>query len=144
MPIWGRTIRDIVLIAAIAAVPAMVSALVHPNRPALPGPEIPEGELTLDQVQALPAEDVLYLDARTREHYEEDHIPGALLLDEGEWDSLLLDVLTAWQPGMTVIVYCDSRLCDASHHVAKRLRDEMGWEDVYVLHGGWETWLDRR
>ncbi|MBC2603040.1 rhodanese-like domain-containing protein [Puniceicoccus vermicola] len=30
--------------------------------------------------------------------------------------------------------------CQASHGVAKRLSGEAGFEEVYVLKGGWEAW----
>jgi hypothetical protein len=41
---------------------------------------------------------------------------------------------------MEIVVFCGSAACDASHHVAERLRNEAGLPDVWVLTGGWESW----
>tara|TARA_R110002111_G_scaffold41050_6_gene76394 strand:- start:399 stop:743 length:345 start_codon:yes stop_codon:yes gene_type:complete len=95
-----------------------------------------QGEVTLATVRAWSA-DVLWLDARQAEAYESDHYPGALPLNEDEWESLLLPVLEGWLPGTKIVVYCDDQACRASHDVADRLREETGWEDIHVLHGGW-------
>ena len=51
------------------------------------------------------------------------------------------DIFLALQPGWSIVVYCDSRECQASKHVAERLRgEEYQFDNVYVLHGGWEVW----
>ena len=81
----------------------------------------------------------LCVDARSKTSFEKDHIPGAVLLNEDQWDELLPGVLTAWWPGQSIVVYCDDKLCDSSNAVAKRLR-ETGLGPVFVLKGGWEAW----
>jgi rhodanese-related sulfurtransferase len=51
-------------------------------------------------------------------------------------------MLAAWSPENRTVVYCSSQSCAASHEVARRLREEAGLDNVYVLHGGWEAWLE--
>ena len=85
---------------------------------------------------------VLWIDARPAADYSREHIPDALPLNEDEWSKLVPTVLHEWSPGRTVIVYCNSTGCDASGHVAKRLR-AAGLSPVHTLHGGWDSWLKR-
>ena len=69
---------------------------------------------------------MLWLDARTAEAYEADHMPGALLLNEDDWEALIEPVFMAWEPGppeMRVVNYCDGRACQS---VAENLREETG------------------
>jgi rhodanese-related sulfurtransferase len=84
---------------------------------------------------------VLWVDARTRAKYEREHIPGAILLNEDEWNTLISAFLDAWDPDVPVVVYCDGGSCDASHAVAERLRKEYPQvTKVHVLKGGWSAW----
>lgn len=83
---------------------------------------------------------VLWLDARTAEAFQSRHVPGAILLNEDEWDRYLPGFLEVWQPETKVIVYCDSAACDASQAVALRLRRELQLTKVHVLKGGWSAW----
>ena len=82
---------------------------------------------------------VLWLDARTKAEYGKGHIPGAMLLNEDDWDGLLPRVLAAWNKDRIIVVYC-SRGCNAGREVAGRLREDAQLPQVYVLKGGWEAW----
>jgi rhodanese-related sulfurtransferase len=136
-----RTLRDVLVLMIVAAVPAVVAGFVHPHRPAWSVVEQPVAadELTVEQVTKL-GDDAIWVDARSASAFEAGHVPGALLLNELDWDNQLPGVLRKWEPGMTVVVYCDSSACSASHGVAKRLREQVQLDRVYVLHGGWAAW----
>ena len=125
-------------LALLALVPAVATALLHPKRPAFTD-QIREGEIAVADAMRAPSE-YLWIDARSAAHFAERHIPGALPLNEDAWDELLPAVLEAWPTGRPAIVYCDSRACEASEDVAKRLR-EFGVAPVFVLKGGWQAWL---
>jgi thiosulfate sulfurtransferase len=94
-------------------------------------------EVTLNDPR-LPKGDLVWVDARSIEEYEQGHVSGAILLNEEKWDSMLGNLFQAWQPPRTIIVYCDAG-CQASQKVAQRLRD-LGIEPVYTLKGGYEAW----
>jgi rhodanese-related sulfurtransferase len=83
---------------------------------------------------------VLWIDARVREVYDRGHIPGALLLNEMEYDTLMFEHLeklsAATQP---ILIYCDAQKCDQSRVIAKKLRD-LGLTDLWILRGGWQAW----
>ena len=87
---------------------------------------------------------VLWIDARTAEAYQSRHVPGAINVNEGEWERLLPGLLEAWQPNAKIIVYCDSAACDASQAVALRLHRELKLENIHVLKGGWTSWLKNK
>jgi len=132
-----RLLRRIILIFALAAVPAGASAVLMLIRG--------DWNVFVDQqislVEATQWKDrVLWVDARSETDFNKGHIPGALLLNEDDWSGLLPGLVQTWTPDRVIIVYCSSRSCQASEGVAKRLRDEAGFSSVYVLRGGWETW----
>jgi len=101
------------------------------------------GEVDLAQALVWDRQRILmWVDARPETAYAQQHIPGAVLLNEDEWDELFPELFARWQPELEVVVYCDSSLCDASHQVAERLRKDLQADRVYVLHGGWQAWID--
>jgi len=130
--------RRMIAMMLFALLPAMAAGLFHPKRPAWNRPA-PGNEVELSAVLQWGPQ-VLWVDARARNLFELDHIPGAVLLNEDEWESLLDRFLDAWTRDSTVVVYCSSASCDASQGVAARLKSEAQIQNVYVLKGGWETW----
>ena len=123
----------------VAAALAVGSAALHPNRPNWSEEILLKGEVRLGPLLSNLSE-ILWLDARSQMDFSEGHIPDAILLNEDDWDGLLPDMLSAWQPGQRIVVYCSSQKCHASHGVAERLRTEVGMDQVTVLKGGWEAW----
>jgi rhodanese-related sulfurtransferase len=100
-----------------------------------------ETEVTLQQAKGW-GDATLWIDARPDDQYEKQHVPGAISLNEDRWNELLPQTLTAWSPEKHLVVYCSSQSCALSRIVARRLREEAKLENVYVLHGGWEAWLE--
>ena len=133
----ARTLRQLALVLALALVPALVSGAWQlqwrKQEPLAPGEvQLATARMWGDQVQ--------WVDARSRAKYERTHIPGALLLNEDEWDKLVGPFLDAWDADKTLIVYCDGGSCEASQAVAERIRTELKIGGVYVLKGGWAAW----
>jgi rhodanese-related sulfurtransferase len=85
---------------------------------------------------------VLWVDARAAADYDQRHVPGAIRLNQGEWDQLFPLFLDGWRPGVRVVVYCNFQTCDASRGVALRLQRSLEPSTVYVLKGGWSSWLE--
>jgi rhodanese-related sulfurtransferase len=145
------------VMAALAALPALGSWGWRQQRGAwlVPSPPPPlitanpapiAADASVDMVGAIdPAqarawgESVLWADARRQADFDRAHVPGALALNEDEWDALLPALLERWTPDRRVVVYCDGGACKASQQVAARLRDA-GIAPVYILRGGWPAW----
>lgn len=134
-------LRQLAALLALALLPALVSGAIqlkwNKQEP------LGEGEVRLATAQMWgPA--VLWVDARTRARYDREHIPGAILLNEDEWERLVPAFLDAWDPAQTIVVYCDRGDCDASRAVVRRLRQELQLDNsIWVLKGGWDAWRRR-
>jgi len=131
--------REITLLLVLAALPALLSAWLHPRRPVLSWSKPAVEQVTLAQVDSWKAS-VLWVDAREAGAYARGHIPGAFSLNETEWERLLHALMQAREPNHRIVVYCDSERCNASEEVALRLRRELNVEAVFVLQGGWTAW----
>ena len=137
-----RALRQLALLLALALAPAIVSGAIQLRwqKPAALG----ENEVTLVTAQSW-GDKIVWVDARPRSKFERDHIPGAVLLNEDEWVRLVGPFLDEWEPGKNIVVYCDGGSCDASHAVAKRIKEELQVESpVWVLHDGWDAWLQQK
>ncbi len=127
------------LLLALAFLPALGEALYLREEVSWDAPPVANDEVTIQDALAW-GESLLWVDARPDAEFETEHIPGALSLNEDRWNELLPQVLTTWAPEKRTVVYCSSQSCAASHEVARRLREEAGLKNVFVLHGGWEAW----
>jgi rhodanese-related sulfurtransferase len=140
-PIFKRARRQTGALLVAALIPALLAAAFHPRRPPWSPDRAETPPVTWRQAADWPGR-VLYVDARGAAAFAQRHIPGALPLREAQWEALLPDFLKAWQPGDRVVVYCDDGGCDASQAVARRLRRELGIDQVFVLQGGWNAWRE--
>lgn len=118
---------------------AVLNAWLNPNTPPWNPMQLVEGEIVLEHLLEW-EDDYILVDARAPEAYGAGHMPDAINLYAGEFDVQILNLLDVWSPDRSVIVYCDSRQCDASAEMAARLKEDFQMERVYVLKGGWESW----
>ncbi len=75
-------------------------------------------------------EDVIILDVRTVQEYEEAHIEGALLIPDYELEELAAEKLPDKEA--KILVYCRT---GRSSENASRLLIDMGYKDVYDFGG---------
>ena len=136
-----RVFRQAGVLLLAALVPALLAAAFHPRRPAWSRDQAMIPEVAWSTVQEWPGLRLL-VDARSEVAFRRQHISGAFPLSEAQWEARLPAVIQAWQPGARVAVYCDNAGCEASQAVARRLRRELGINDVFVLKGGWGAWLE--
>jgi rhodanese-related sulfurtransferase len=136
-----RVVRQALALVALAFLPAIAQAVYYGKSAPWHAPAVEKDEVTLEQARAF-GDSIMWLDARPDAQFAQAHIPGALSLNEDRWGELLPQMLTTWSPDKKVVVYCSSQSCAASHEVARRLRTEAELKNVFVLHGGWETWLE--
>ena len=82
----------------------------------------------------------LFLDARPRDFWRMNRIPGALSLPEDDFDRAFGELQGRLQRASGIVVYCSGFGCDASHIVARKLR-ERGFIAA-ILNEGIPAWQD--
>lgn len=80
----------------------------------------------------------LFLDARDPEIYAMGHVPGALNLPEADFDAAFLRLESKLRERFEIIVYCSGFGCEASHIVARRLKER--GIPAAILNEGWPAW----
>lgn len=132
-------VRQVLLLLGLAFLPAIGQAVYYRNTVSWHHPPVDSALVSVAEAKAW-GDSVIWVDARPEAEFARAHIPGALLLNEDDWDARLMTFLTAWAPERKIVVYCSAQSCSASHAVAERLRKDAGLENVHVLEGGWEAW----
>ena len=136
----GRSIvRQVLFLLGIAFLPAIGQAIYYRDAVSWHQPPADSATVSLAEAKGWGAA-VLWIDARNEEQFAKAHVPGAVRLEEDDWNALLPAVLAEWSPERKLVVYCSRETCNASHAVAERLRHEVELKNVYVLQGGWEEW----
>jgi len=81
----------------------------------------------------------VFIDARSREDYEDGHIKGAVSLPVGQLDEFIEAFHDQYSTASTIITYCAGRMCDDSHKLAQLLF-EQGYTKVSVFIDGYPGW----
>lgn len=108
-----------------------------------------KGHVCLETVLSWEAGSYLWVDARLRNIWSKNGVPGSVLLTDDnteDYDSLIDRFMTAvFREGdiyPKVVIYCNEAGCGSSKAIANQLREglasDLGFE-VYVLHGGWKA-----
>jgi rhodanese-related sulfurtransferase len=82
----------------------------------------------------------LFLDARPRDFWRMNRIPGALPLPEDDFERGFAEIESQVRRAKAVVVYCSGFGCEASHNVARKLR-ERGIA-AGILDEGLPAWQD--
>ena len=132
-------LRQSLLLLGLALLPAGGQALYLRDQVSWRSPIPASEKATLADARGW-GSNALWIDARPEEEFAQEHVPGALLLNEDRWNELLPAMRAACSPEKKVVVYCSSESCGSSREVARRLRNEAQLKNVFVLEGGWEAW----
>lgn len=138
-------VKQIAAIVGVSLLVAVISGAIHPQRPPffqVESAETLRWQIDVEKANELAAAgDVLWVDARKRPKFEEEHLEGAILLNADEWGDLMFQNMDALQAslGIPVVVYCDGTRCEKSQDVSARLRELLGLDPVYVLKGDWRA-----
>jgi rhodanese-related sulfurtransferase len=92
------------------------------------------------EAKALLDRGALFLDARPRDFWKMNRIHGALSLPEDDFDRAFAELEPRLRRAGGVVVYCSGFGCDASHVVARQLR-ERGILAA-ILNEGIPAWQD--
>jgi rhodanese-related sulfurtransferase len=81
----------------------------------------------------------VFVDARSREDYEDGHIKGAVSLPVGQFDESINTFRGQYSTYSSIVTYCSGRTCEDSHRLAHLLFDE-GYTNVTVMIDGYPGW----
>jgi rhodanese-related sulfurtransferase len=82
----------------------------------------------------------LFLDARPVDFYNMSHIPSSLPLPEPEFDKYFEQLEPQLRSTFNIVIYCAGYGCEASHVVARKLREK--GIHAAILNEGWPAWTD--
>jgi rhodanese-related sulfurtransferase len=82
----------------------------------------------------------LFLDARPRDSWNLSRIPGSLSLPEEDFDRAFAELEPKLRATFNIVVYCSGYGCEASHIVARKLREK--GIHAAILDEGWPAWTD--
>jgi rhodanese-related sulfurtransferase len=95
--------------------------------------------ITRDELQAaLDAGTVTLVDALPRSYYEQQHLPGALNLVEGDVAADAGRLLP--DKGAAIVTYCSNAACPNSQNVAGAL-ERLGYTNVRKYRDGIQDWV---
>ena len=78
---------------------------------------------------------VLFVDLRPADQYQQGHIPGALSLPYDQAAQRVAEL----PRDKSLVIYCDCRNDNDAAQLAYRLRP-LGYADLWVLRTGWQGW----
>jgi rhodanese-related sulfurtransferase len=106
-------------------------------------PRNPDMDITsLSHLVEKMGNELILVDARSREDYIEGHIPGALSLPLGEFDELIQGFMERVPPDRMIITYCSGVECHDSHDLAEFLNGA-GFSNVRIFAGGLPEWQEK-
>ena len=152
-----KTIQEIIILAGISVALAVVVNFLSPKGIALVGqwdtskgvitasPSGPE-EWQPEEINRVARAkeifdngNVLFVDARSPDNYEDGHISGAESLPVGQFDEQIESFLNRHSPDTRIVTYCSGRTCEDSHNLARFLSD-VGFSHVSVFIDGFPGW----
>ena len=155
--VFRKTIQEIIILVGISATLAMIVNFLSPKGIALVGqwdtskgvitasPTGPEEWKPEEIDSAARAKEifdngnVLFVDARSQDNYEDGHIPGAVSLPVGRFDDRIESFLNRYSSDQPVVTYCSGRTCEDSHDLAQFLSDA-GFTNVRIFIDGFPGW----
>ena len=82
---------------------------------------------------------VLFIDARDEEFFNDGHIPNALCNDD--FDLLVEQLDKLIELDERFVVYCSDSDCGSSEDLSYELQS-IGYNNILLFKGGWKEWVD--
>lgn len=99
--------------------------------------------VTYEQMVKLVAKpEVMFIDARNAEEYEQGHIRDAKNIFAPDFQKHIPEII-GLPRDKRIIVYCGGGACELSHEVAANMKN-FGFQHVYVYAGGWNEWTRKQ
>lgn len=127
--------------------PAASPPRLPPLNDAVPPPQSQKVHaVTYNQVlMMLRNEDVIFMDARRHEEYQQGHIPRAVNVDiqlfelDPNYRNTTMQMLYSLDKQRPIVTYCGGGNCELSHKLSDVLLS-LGFEHVFIYLGGWNEY----
>ena len=93
--------------------------------------------ININLAQTLFENNVIFIDARSEEYFNEGHIPNAICKDD--FDSLVVQLENILGMDDPFVVYCSDDDCGSSEELSYELQS-YGFNNIYLFKGGWKEW----
>jgi rhodanese-related sulfurtransferase/uncharacterized membrane protein YphA (DoxX/SURF4 family) len=151
---WKTPLLQVFVLGLLSAILGFVVNQSRSDSLPLPGDWSPKARMTLKFGKniLIPLDEArnkfltggtVFVDARPAAQYQEGHIRGALSLPLADFDQLVDKVVMAYPEDTLFVTYCEGEECALAAEVALKLK-KIGFENVRVLHDGWNVWKDNR
>ena len=155
--VYRKTVKEIIIMVGVSVTLALAVNTFSPKGIALVGQwDTAKGVITASPsgaAEGKPQEidsvarakeifdkgNVLFVDARSQDIYEDSHIPGAISLPVGRFDERIESFLNRYPPEQPIVTYCSGRTCEDSHDLAQFLSD-VGFTNVRIFIDGFPGW----
>ena len=152
-----NTLKEIIILLGVSVIAAFGVNYFSPNGIALVGQwdtsrgvvtareknDVVTDELEIEDVAYAKAlydsRHVLFVDARSREDFEEGRIKGAFSLPVGEFDERIDSFFALYALDKPIVTYCSGRTCEDSHRLAQLLISR-GYLNTSVMIDGFPGW----
>jgi rhodanese-related sulfurtransferase len=152
-----RTFKEVSLLTGISIIAALVSNYFSPVGIALVGQwDESQGVVTAKEKNDMVMEEyeiddlahakilfdtgnVLFVDARSPDDYNDGHIKGSISLPVVDFDNHIDAFLQLHDLDQPIVTYCSGRTCEDSHHLAQRFM-ERGYLNISVMIDGFPGW----
>ena len=152
-----KTIQEIGILVTTSIIAAMVVNYFSPAGIALVGQwDTAKGVITANEKNDIDLDDreisnvalakklydsqeFVFVDARSRDDYDEGHISGAVSLPVGQFDEKIEAFLEQHPSENAIITYCSGRTCEDSHKLAQLLL-AFGYTEINVFIDGFPGW----
>jgi rhodanese-related sulfurtransferase len=81
----------------------------------------------------------VFIDARSRDDYDEGHIKRAVSLPVGKFDEKIEAFIEQYPPETAIITYCSGGTCEDSHNLAELLLS-FGYTEINAFIDGYPGW----
>jgi rhodanese-related sulfurtransferase len=155
-----KTLKEISIITAISVIAALGVNYFSPNGIALVGKwDISQGvvsalgksDVVMDEFEIddiahaktlYDTGNVLFVDARSFEDFNDGHVKGAISLPVGQYDELIDGFHQRNDLDRSIVTYCSGRTCEDSNRLAQLLM-ERGYMNISVMIDGFPGWEAR-
>ena len=152
-----KTFKELSILTGTSIIAAFVVNYFSPAGIALVGQwDIAKGVITANEKNELDLNDLeigditlakelydskkfLFVDARSRDDYDEGHIEGAVSLPVGQFDEKIEAFMEQYPPEKAIVTYCSGRTCEDSHNLAQLLL-ALGYTKINVFIDGFPGW----